>query len=66
MTPAEGAGVGRGKTEWEEQMATTVAPRKNRVSASESEGARRGKQASGRHAPEATAGTQKTRPSAEK
>jgi hypothetical protein len=47
-------------------MATTTEPRKNRVSASESEGARSGRQESRRPAPEATEGTQKTRPSAEK
>ena len=45
-------------------MATTAEPWKNRVSASESEGARKGRQVSGRHSPEAMAGTQNTRPSA--
>ena len=36
-------------------METTTEPRKNRVSAFESEGARRGRQVSGRPSPEATA-----------
>jgi hypothetical protein len=47
-SPAEGAELGRGRTEWDEQMAAMDEPEKNRVKASGSPGAHRGRYESGR------------------
>ncbi len=38
LSPAEGTGFGRGRTEWDEQMAATGRPKKNMVKASGSPG----------------------------
>ena len=64
--PAEGALLGRGRTECDEQIATRVEPAKKRVRASGSASSHSGKHESGRPPGRPTDGAQKIRPSAEK